>query len=108
MTRAAPPDTRGADMLVPPKSSTCAGLPLKSTQALNRASGLHSAQPPWPGADRSGTRPRALTPAEDSVAVLSEAQPPARVPAPPVPICAWAPEGGGAATPITFGATDGP
>ena len=60
------------------------GAPLKSVQPEKRtASGVQMAQPSSPGATRSGTRPRAVVPADEMAEVLSLAHevPKLRVPA---------------------------
>src|SRR5438445_383902 len=72
MTRAAPPAVSGDASLVPPKSSIGDGEPLNAVQPAKRTgSGVHSAQPSWPGATRSTTRPRSSTPPDEIGEALS-------------------------------------
>src|SRR5579875_3062528 len=90
MTRAAVPAVSGEASLVPPVSSTDAGLPKKFVQAAYRfGNGLHSAQFRSPGATTSTVRPFCAKPAELRPLMLLFSQPftPGALIA-PMPVCA--------------------
>ena len=109
MTSAAPPAMNGEDSLVPPKSSIGDGPPLlKSVQLANRTgSGVQIAQPSWPGATRSGTRPRAVVPSDEIGAALSLAHEVAKLRVPAYPVCACTRKLVTAPAEMTFGSTAG-
>src|SRR5437660_283673 len=108
MTRAAPPAVSGDASLVPPKSSIGDGEPLNAVQPAKRTgSGVHSAQPSWPGATRSTTRPRSSTPPDEIGEALSLAHEVAKLRVPAYPVCAMVRNVVVAPAEMTFGSTDG-
>ncbi len=108
ITRAAAPDTNGADSLVPPASSIALGLPRLLVHSEYLVFASQEAQLRSPGATRLTVPPASLKPAELNELMLLSSQPlGAKYLAPPMLACAIAWNCVVAPTAMRFGSLDG-